>query len=133
MNPDGYPCFGGGIPVHLYVATAWVDGYFDGAEVHHIDGNRTNYDYTNLMWITHADNVAQAAMAGNMGASGENNPRAIETDETVGIIRRMYNSGMRVSDIVKELNHGLSMSNDLCEYKKVHHRYSRIVKMDTWQ
>ena len=26
INPDGYPCFGGGVPVHLYVAKGWVDG-----------------------------------------------------------------------------------------------------------
>ena len=41
-NQDGYPCFGGGVPVHLYVAHGWIDGYFNGAEVNHKDFNRNN-------------------------------------------------------------------------------------------
>lgn len=47
-NADGYPCYGGGIPVHLYVAHGWVPGYFEGAEVNHIDFDRNNYHASNL-------------------------------------------------------------------------------------
>lgn len=61
LNKDGYPCFGGGIPVHSYVAYGWVDGYFDGAEVNHIDFNRSNYNANNLEWVTHVDNVKYSA------------------------------------------------------------------------
>ena len=46
MNKDGYPCCGGGIPIHLYVAYGWVDGNFEGAEVNHKDYDRTNYIWT---------------------------------------------------------------------------------------
>ena len=59
-NKDGYPCFGGGIPVHQYVALGWVDGYFDGAEVDHKDFDRTNYHADNLEWKTHKLNVSHS-------------------------------------------------------------------------
>lgn len=53
INPDGYPCYGGGVPVHLYVAHGWVEGYFEGAEVNHKDFNRMNFHADNLEWVTH--------------------------------------------------------------------------------
>lgn len=42
--------------VHRLVALAWVDGYFEGAQVDHIDGNRQNNTYTNLRWCTCKEN-----------------------------------------------------------------------------
>ena len=57
LSKDGYPCVGGGIPVHMYVAKGWVDGYFEGAEVNHLDYDRTNFKASNLEWVTHLDNV----------------------------------------------------------------------------
>ena len=74
-NLDGYPCFGGGIPVHLYVATGWVDGYFDGAEVNHKDYDRTNFCADNLEWVTHLDNIHHSSSVGRYsGRTGEKNP-----------------------------------------------------------
>ena len=43
--------------VHRLVAEAFVDGYFDGAVVNHIDGNNRNNHYTNLEWTTQKNNV----------------------------------------------------------------------------
>lgn len=75
LNKDGYPCFGGGIPVHQYVALGWVDGYFDGAEVNHIDFDRTNYCASNLEWVTHIDNVHYSSDADRYAVKyGEDNP-----------------------------------------------------------
>jgi hypothetical protein len=75
LSKDGYPCFGGGIPVHLYVAKAWVDGYFDGAEVNHKDFDRTNYNADNLEWRTHVDNVHYSSEADRYAHQiGEKNP-----------------------------------------------------------
>lgn len=75
LSKDGYPCFGGGIPVHLYVAHGWVDGYFDGAEVNHKDFDRTNYNADNLEWTTHVDNVHYSSEANRYAKQyGENNP-----------------------------------------------------------
>lgn len=75
LSKDGYPCFGGGIPVHMYVAYGWVDGYFDGAEVNHKDFDRTNYKAENLEWITHIDNVHYSSSQNRYARQfGELNP-----------------------------------------------------------
>lgn len=42
--------------VHRVVAEAFVTGWFDGATVDHIDGDRSNNHYTNLVWITQGEN-----------------------------------------------------------------------------
>ena len=38
--------------VHQLVAQCYVDGYFEGAEVDHIDNNKLNNHYTNLQWCS---------------------------------------------------------------------------------
>ncbi len=43
--------------IHRLVAEAFVPGYFEGAEVHHIDFNKENNHYTNLMWVSHQQNM----------------------------------------------------------------------------
>ncbi len=43
--------------VHRLVALHFVDGYFDGAEVDHIDTDRKNNHYSNLRWVTHSENT----------------------------------------------------------------------------
>lgn len=77
LNKDGYLCFGGGIPVHLYVAYGWVDGYFEGAEVNHIDYNRTNNSASNLEWVTHQENVKHSSKVGHYSRYGDRNSRCV--------------------------------------------------------
>lgn len=43
--------------VHRLVAFAFVDGWFEGAEIDHIDTNRENNIWTNLRWVTHRGNM----------------------------------------------------------------------------
>ena len=75
LNSDGYVCFGGGIPVHLYVAYGWLDGYQDGYEVNHKDYNRQNPSLDNLEWKTHKDNVNYSSEVGRYSDKcGEKNP-----------------------------------------------------------
>ena len=38
--------------IHRLVAELYVPGYFEGAEVDHIDCNKLNNHYTNLQWCT---------------------------------------------------------------------------------
>lgn len=70
-NADGYlvvgMCVDGSnvkIGVHKLVAQAFVEGYFEGAEVNHIDYDRTNNSSSNLEWVTHKDNVLHSVLAG---------------------------------------------------------------------
>jgi len=43
--------------VHRLVAQHFVEGFFDGAEVNHIDGNKQNNICTNLEWCTRSYNI----------------------------------------------------------------------------
>ena len=44
--------------IHRLVAKAFVPGYFEGAEVHHIDGNKANNHKDNLMWVNREQNMS---------------------------------------------------------------------------
>ena len=122
-NADGYPCAGGGVPVHLYVAYAWVDGHFDGAEVNHKDFDRNNNNYQNLEWVTHADNVKYSVKNNsevwNNGKSGIHNGRAKFTEDEIKYIRELYRSGMSVFDIIRQLT-GLTEYEDQPENSPVY-------------
>jgi len=48
------------VAVHILVAKAWVDGWFEGAEVNHKDKNRTNSHASNLEWVTRSENMEHA-------------------------------------------------------------------------
>ena len=41
---------------HRLVGFAFVEGYFEGAEIDHIYTNRENNIWTNLRWVTHEEN-----------------------------------------------------------------------------
>lgn len=43
---------GKSLKVHRLVALAFVDGYFEGAQVNHIDCDKTNNHHSNLEWCT---------------------------------------------------------------------------------
>lgn len=133
-NQDGYPCFGGGVPVHLYVAYGWVDGYFDGAEVNHKDFNRNNYNASNLEWVTHEENI-QYTINYNYdnvckSKQGERNGRATFTEQDVRDIREMYKNGVSIADIIKYYHPELKTVKD---YRSIHSSYSNIVHYKTWK
>ena len=46
--------------IHRLVAECFVDGYFDGAVVNHIDGNNRNNHASNLEWTTTRVNVLKS-------------------------------------------------------------------------
>lgn len=46
--------------VHRLVALSFVEGYFEGAVVNHIDMNRKNNRYDNLEWVTQSQNQKKA-------------------------------------------------------------------------
>lgn len=54
--------------IHRLVAEYFVDGYFDGAVVNHIDGNNRNNVASNLEWTTIADNIHKSYITSGKGA-----------------------------------------------------------------
>lgn len=137
-NQDGYLCSGGGVPVHLYVAYAWVDGYNEDleiTEVNHKDFDRTNNNADNLEWVTHYDNI-QYSVNGNYDViceskRGTNNGRATFTEEQVLKIRELYDTGKySVADLVRMDYPELKTQKD---YHSIWSTYSNIVKRKTWK
>ena len=133
INEDGYPCYGGGVPIHMYVAHAWVEGYFDGAEINHKDFNRMNYNADNLEWVTHRDNIRYSRdnnPAWNKSKQGINNGRANFTEEKILAIRKLYDEGMSIADILRIDHSEMIHSKD---YKRLHSTYVNICKRKTWK
>ena len=131
INPDGYPCFGGGVPVHLYVAYGWVDGWFEGAEVDHINYDRMDYNYKNLRWVTHSSNVDHSHGDENHYVGkhcGDKNGRAVLDESTVQKAKELFDKGMRTSDVIKACEPRLNAK----DRKSVWNRYNRIKTGETW-
>lgn len=133
-NEDGYPCCGGGIPLHLYVAYGWVDGWFEGAEVNHKDFNRNNYNADNLEWVTHQDNVKYTCLHNQEKVSeskrGENNGRTTFSNDDIIKIRALYKNGKTVAEIIKIFHPELQTAKD---YHNIHSTFTNIVKYKTWK
>ena len=67
--------------VHRLVAFAFLDGYFDGAEVNHIDNCPSNNSASNLEYVTRKGNMAHAAALGRMEkGSDRHNAKLKESD-----------------------------------------------------
>jgi hypothetical protein len=50
-------------PVHQLVMNAFSPkGWFEGAEIDHVDGNKSNNDLANLEWVTHTENLRRWAV-----------------------------------------------------------------------
>lgn len=133
INQDGYPCYGGGVPIHLYVAHGWVNGYFEGAEVNHKDFDRMNYNADNLEWITHVENIKYSAQNNpewTKSRQGIKNGRATFTEEKVKNIRNLYDNGMSIVDILR-IDHPEMVHNK--EYKSLHSTYANICHRNTWK
>ncbi len=50
--------------VHHLVAFAFIDGWFEGAEINHENGIKTDNMASNLKWMTHGDNLRHAYKTG---------------------------------------------------------------------
>lgn len=98
--------------VHRIVAEAFVDGYFDGAEVNHIDTDRTNNMSCNLEWVTHDYNILYSIECGNhvctRDLTGANNPNFGNHK-----LHETYSSDKKLS-IEKQGRRGSSNGSSVC-------------------
>lgn len=89
-------------------------------EVNHKDLNRQNNNVDNLEWITHKENVRHSAKLGSYkNKDGVNNGRATYSVQDVEIIRKMYDDGCSIMEIVKFFYPNL-------DYKQRKNKFSRI-------
>ena len=79
--------------IHRLVALHFVDGYFNGADVNHKDGNKSNNIYTNLEWCTRSENQLHSIhVLGNnigwqKGRLGPNPKRIIQLKQDGTFVR----------------------------------------------
>jgi hypothetical protein len=97
LSDDGYPVVASLGSVHKLVAEVFLGPRPKGTEVNHKDSVKTNNTFTNLEYITHADNIAHAkrrgSYKGNAGQIGEDNPAAILTWVEARKIRSLFKTG----------------------------------------
>lgn len=60
--------------IHQLVAAAFCDGFFNGATVNHIDGDKQNNRFENLEWVTHSENSKHAHRIGHQPGSFKKKP-----------------------------------------------------------
>lgn len=100
--------------IHRIVAEHFVDGYFDGAVVNHIDGNNRNNASSNLEWITIAENVHKSYITSGVSAKRNYYTWRLFSpeDECIGV----FSSHIDVEEYVKDQNLPVSPSM-LIKYK----------------
>lgn len=76
--------------VHRLVAEAFVPGYFDGAEVNHIDEDKHNNRWDNLEWMTRHENTNYGTR--NERLSQTKNKQPIEQYNKEGNLMAEYES-----------------------------------------
>lgn len=92
--------------IHRLVAEHFVDGYFDGAVVNHIDGNKRNNDYRNLEWTTVRDNVRKSYITS--GKPPKRNFKEWKLYDPKGMLVGVFYSHLEMESYV--LNNGLDAS-----------------------
>jgi hypothetical protein len=99
-NPGGYPNFSLKNlkrTVHRFVALYFVENPSGKPQVNHLDGDKANNHYTNLQWVTPAENSRHAQRMGLSNSRGERNYNAILTSEDVIEIQKAlkhYEAGL---------------------------------------
>lgn len=81
--------------VHHLVAKAFCSGYFEGACVNHKDGDKQNNHYTNLEWVTIAENNVHAYKAGLKDACLATGVAATGSQWVVSI----FKDGIHIKDV----------------------------------
>jgi len=96
--------------IHRMVAKAFIPNPNNLPQINHKNGIKTDNGVDNLEWCTNLENMQHAFSTGlKEGLTGENNGRAILSQEEVDYIKTKYNNGEKAKEIAKELNLKLSM------------------------
>ena len=94
--------------VHRLVALHFVDGYYDGAHVNHIDNNKLNNNAENLEWVSISENKKHTPT--------QNSSRKY-TMEQVKEIRQLYLKGMSIYRISKNYKDNSGTISNIINYK----------------
>lgn len=122
--------------VHTLVALAFIPkpNDYEIFEINHKDLNRENNNVDNLEWVTHQENIDYSVKNNYesicKSKRGMNNGRATFTEEEVLLIRKMFDEGKCIADIVRFFHPELKTPK---QYKNIHSTFSNIVHRRTWK
>ena len=87
-----------------------------------------------MEWVTHQENIAYTIKYNYecvcQSKTGINNGRATFTEDEVLFIRKMYNDGNSIADIVRYFYPELKTQK---QYKSIHSTFANIVRRKTWK
>ena len=84
---------------HRIVAECFIPNPHNLSDVDHVDGVRNNNCVSNLRWVTHGENIKHSYNSERRSAKGENNARALITEDDVTKICEELQKGTRVCKI----------------------------------
>lgn len=87
--------------VHRLVARAFVDGYFDGASIDHLDGNKLNNRWDNLEWVTLSENTRRQWESGLVDLRGELSASAKLTNLQAHAVAVLYDNNFPPSQVAE--------------------------------
>lgn len=91
--------------LHRMLAEAFIPNPMGKPCINHIDGNKANFNLSNLEWVTHSENIRHALSAGLMNAPssgpGDKSPAAKLTWEQVDHIRALINLGATQASVAR--------------------------------
>lgn len=88
--------------LHRLVAEYFVEGYFEGAVVNHIDGNNRNNYYKNLEWTTTRDNILKSYKTSGLGA--KRNYKIWELYDSNDVLVQTFTSNTDIISYIKNNN-----------------------------
>lgn len=83
------------LKIHRLVALAFVPGHFLWAQVNHIDGDKTNNNYSNLEWCTGVENHEHKML------NGLNKHGRVYSDLTYEKVKTLHKSGLSTRKIAE--------------------------------
>lgn len=90
--------------IHRLVATHFLwSKYFEGAEVNHKDGDKTNNCVENLEWLSSGENKKHAIETGLFDQRGAKGKLTHLNDLQAMAIKKLYNNGLMTSGEIMQL------------------------------
>ena len=110
-----------GLAVHTAVARTFLNGYQDGLQVNHKDGNKLNNNLDNLEWVTGSENMQHAVnVLGKCINNHNGNAKGIQAIDKDGNIIYDYNS---IAECAKHI--ALEINQD---YRHIENFIWRVLK-----
>ena len=110
-----------GLAVHTAVARTFLNGYQDGLQVNHKDGNKLNNNLDNLEWVTGSENMQHAVnVLGKCINNHNGNAKGVQAIDKDGNIVYDYDS---IAECAKHI--ALEINQD---YRHIENFIWRVLK-----